>query len=873
MSIFDNNNHSLILYPSSSNQSIFDWQSSSSSLSPSSLSSSSKLFKDFIINENQTFTESSILMDIDCSLTDSSSSSSSSLPSTTTILSTTFSSCNLRYSLSWTIILIIAYLIVFLFGLFGNISVLWIVYMLKRENKCRQSGVAITTAALNSHNNNNYTFNCGSGCGGGGGGCGEKGNSVFTNENNNNNNPQSPHSIHRFITNNNNRLNNNSLSPNPSINHHHHHHHNQNFISNNNVGFGGSSGSTTTTTTTSTPQYHHTVYYTTSVPLITINRSNQVFYRFVCNLALADLLVVLFCLIPTLIGNIYLPWVLGRSVCKAVPYLQGVSVNASILDIIDLLKLLFYAIYYPLSKKCSTRMCWTTIILIWLFSMIISFPWLVYFDVFNIDVGNDFPTTTTTTTTTATTANSTIAAAAAYISIAASNLSTIKTNVTATAATTTATTTTTTLLSDSAIDIMISTFDTSGSEFLNHHQHQHQHQHHHHQHQHPHYHHQHQNHHQQQQQQQHHYHHNQNHYQQQQQNHHHNGQAKTFSPTTPPPPPTPPPSPPSFIQPLQQQSTTTIQASICGDRWPNSAMANAHFLIVNLGLQYLIPLSIIALFYILILKKIAERKLPKLARHLPSNVKDGNRQSSLVIERSKVKVFKMLIVLVLLFALSWLPLYVIFFILKIGPHSDDQSILMQILQDSVPIAQWLGASNSCVNPILYFFFNAKFRSYYRSTWLKTFNCLSIIRYRHPRAGSGSSINSGGGGGGGCGGNCSNSNNNFYHYHLQQQQHNQHSNNQMINLNVNKQSFQPNITNAQNRQHKNRLQSQLSDNTGIVEQQDASLSGSSTIIMRDDNHKQQQQQQRQQSTSSSISTSNNSTAIVATTEEIAAVTAV
>ncbi|OTF81384.1 hypothetical protein BLA29_010248, partial [Euroglyphus maynei] len=140
------------------------------------------------------------------------------------------------------------------------------------------------------------------------------------------------------------------------------------------------------------------------------------------------------------------------------------------------------------------------------------------------------------------------------------------------------------------------------------------------------------------------------------------------------------------------------------------------------------------------MKKIAERKLPKLARHLPSNIKDGNRQSSLVIERSKVKVFKMLIVLVLLFALSWLPLYVIFFILKIVPHNDEQSIMMQILQDSVPIAQWLGASNSCVNPILYFFFNAKFRSYYRSTWLKTFNCLPVIRYRHPRAGSGSSIN-------------------------------------------------------------------------------------------------------------------------------------
>ena len=150
-------------------------------------------------------------------------------------------------------------------------------------------------------------------------------------------------------------------------------------------------------------------------------------------------------------------------------------------------------------------------------------------------------------------------------------------------------------------------------------------------------------------------------------------------------------------------------------------------MVVNLGLQYLIPLSIIALFYILILKKIAKRKLPKLARHLPATVKDGNRQSSLVIERSKVKVFKMLIMLVLLFAISWLPLYVIFFALKIGPRIEDNSVASQILDLSVPVAQWLGSANSAMNPIMYFFYSNKFRSYYRNSWLKTFSCLSVIR--------------------------------------------------------------------------------------------------------------------------------------------------
>ncbi|UXI21017.1 low-density lipoprotein receptor, partial [Sarcoptes scabiei] len=321
----------------------------------------------------------------------------------------------------------------------------------------------------------------------------------------------------------------------------------------------------TTTTTTTTP--------TTSVPSITINRSNQVFYHLVCNLALADLLVVQFCLIPTLIGNIYLPWVLGRSVCKAVPYLQGVSVNASVYTLVAISIDRFYAIYYPLNKKCSTAICWITIAMIWLFSLLISFPWLVYFDVITVNLSD-------------------YSAGGGMMS--------------------------NTDPDDNDNDDDGGGGGSGGS----------------------------------------------------------GGDRNTF---------------------VTQQHIPPTTIQICGDTWPSVEMANAHFLIVNLGLQYLIPLSIIALFYILILKKIAERKLPKLARHLPANVKDGNRQSSLVIERSKVKVFKMLIVLVLLFALSWLPLYVIFFMLKIGPHLDEQSFSMQMLQDSVPIAQWLESNDSGTN--------------------------------------------------------------------------------------------------------------------------------------------------------------------------------
>ena len=171
----------------------------------------------------------------------------------------------------------------------------------------------------------------------------------------------------------------------------------------------------------------------------------------------------------------------------------------------------------------------------------------------------------------------------------------------------------------------------------------------------------------------------------------------------------------------------SLYFQVCEDVWPTANAAKTYFLVVNLGFQYLLPLSIIALFYILILLKISRRRLPKLSRHLPPTLKDGNQQSAHVIERSKIKVFKMLIVIVLLFALSWLPLYVIFAIIKLGPALDDNSVSSQLLTTGAPIAQWLGASNSCVNPILYFFFNNKFRSFYRNSWRRTFSCLSSQR--------------------------------------------------------------------------------------------------------------------------------------------------
>ncbi|CAD6994026.1 unnamed protein product [Ceratitis capitata] len=94
-------------------------------------------------------------------------------------------------------------------------------------------------------------------------------------------------------------------------------------------------------------------------------------------------------------------------------------------------------------------------------------------------------------------------------------------------------------------------------------------------------------------------------------------------------------------------------------------------------------------------------------------------------QKSKVKVIKMLVAVVILFVLSWLPLYVIFARIKFGGElSQEES---EILYKVTPFAQWLGSSNSCINPILYAFFNKKYRRGFAAI-IQSRSCCARIRY-------------------------------------------------------------------------------------------------------------------------------------------------
>ncbi|XP_054274366.1 neuropeptide SIFamide receptor-like isoform X1 [Macrosteles quadrilineatus] len=266
---------------------------------------------------------------------------------------------------------------------------------------------------------------------------------------------------------------------------------------------------------------------------------------FIANLACADLLVNIICLPFTLTSNIMSAWTMGWLICKIIPYLQGVSVNASINTLVAISVERCFAICYPLKWQISSRVSKRAILAIWLLSLTITLPWAVFFK----------------------------------------------------------------------------------------------------------------------------------------------------------------------LQPLYEGS----EEQACLEVWPTNYSGNVYFIIANLLMCYLLPLTIITACYLLIWRKVFLRRPPGELRQATDKI----------IQKSKVKVVKMLMTVIILFAFSWLPLYLIFTRIKLGGPltSSEEGIVFMIL----PFAQWLGASNSCINPILYAYFNRKFRVGFRAI-IYSRSCCTPLYY-------------------------------------------------------------------------------------------------------------------------------------------------
>jgi len=140
----------------------------------------------------------------------------------------------------------------------------------------------------------------------------------------------------------------------------------------------------------------------------------------------------------------------------------------------------------------------------------------------------------------------------------------------------------------------------------------------------------------------------------------------------------------------------------CHADWPSPLMFRAFTVGVVFLTCYLLPLVCIGVFYALIGVRVWRRRVGHLS---------VQSRAAANIRRSKTRLLRMLVTIVVLFAASWLPLYAINLRRMFAEPPASASLEKHLTERYLgPLAQWLGASNSCVNPFVYCYFSHGFRS-------------------------------------------------------------------------------------------------------------------------------------------------------------------
>ncbi|XP_076315738.1 orexin receptor type 2-like [Tachypleus tridentatus] len=111
------------------------------------------------------------------------------------------------------------------------------------------------------------------------------------------------------------------------------------------------------------------------------NTMQTVTNYFIVNLAVADFLVILICLPPSVLWDVTETWFFGAIMCKLVLYLQSVSVSVSVLTLTFISVDRWYAICYPLEFKSSTTNTKVIIIFIWTISFLLVLPEAIVLDI------------------------------------------------------------------------------------------------------------------------------------------------------------------------------------------------------------------------------------------------------------------------------------------------------------------------------------------------------------------------------------------------------------------------------------------------------------------------------------------------------------
>uniref|UniRef100_A0A673KZI0 Neuropeptide FF receptor 1 n=1 Tax=Sinocyclocheilus rhinocerous TaxID=307959 RepID=A0A673KZI0_9TELE len=128
---------------------------------------------------------------------------------------------------------------------------------------------------------------------------------------------------------------------------------------------------------------------------------------------------------------------------------------------------------------------------------------------------------------------------------------------------------------------------------------------------------------------------------------------------------------------------------VCFEDWARADMRRVYTLVIFVQV-YLAPLVLICIMYGCITAK------------LSNNLRENRVRS-----RRRMKVIKMLIMVAILFMVSWLPLWTL---MLLTDYQDlDRQQIDFLSSYRFPVAHWLAFFNSGVNPIIYGFFNENFR--------------------------------------------------------------------------------------------------------------------------------------------------------------------
>ncbi|XP_003414107.1 neuropeptide FF receptor 2 [Loxodonta africana] len=135
----------------------------------------------------------------------------------------------------------------------------------------------------------------------------------------------------------------------------------------------------------------------------------------------------------------------------------------------------------------------------------------------------------------------------------------------------------------------------------------------------------------------------------------------------------------------------------CREDWPNQEMRKIYTTVLFANI-YLAPLSLIVIMYGRIGISLFKTPVPHTGKQ--------NQEQWRAVSKKKQKVIKMLLIVALLFILSWLPLWTLMMLSDYADLSPNELYVINIY--IYPFAHWLAFCNSSVNPIIYGFFNENF---------------------------------------------------------------------------------------------------------------------------------------------------------------------